>query len=162
MEWYVFSNIVGQGAAIAPTVGLGSDYRLIISRYILEPRILATEFIDDEETWPNNVWLESNLREYLNGEFLSNFTPDEFSRIAEIEMFDTADRIFLPNEHMRTSWRNREPFPPTTHDGQQISYWIQRGTPTVYQNDGDVNNFVTVEPNELHGVRPAMFIRWVD
>ena len=167
MEWYMFTNDSWNSWA-----NTGRDgYRLIISKYILEPRILATEFIFDEDAIWQHVWFESDLREYLNSEFLNIFTPEELDRIAEVELSSghmpgITDRVSIPITHMQTTGRGagNEQIPPTTRDGQHIPFWILQQSPTVQQfvpvtYGLPFTQDLTVEPNEIHGVRPAMWIR---
>ncbi|MCL2353288.1 MAG: DUF6273 domain-containing protein [Defluviitaleaceae bacterium] len=94
-------DIINFGGIDWRVLNIQSDRTLVISQYILELRA----FHDTLET---TTWEHSDIRYYLNNEFINRFTPDEMERILQTTLNnknnpwfsteggnDTTDKIFL-------------------------------------------------------------------
>jgi len=107
--FFVFRSFSGPGVGEVIEFG-GIEWRvldrqgrrvLVISEYILEQRVYHNRYA-------NVNWADSDIRKYLNGEFLNRFTPEERRRIVETKVInnrnpwfgtsggpDTTDYVFL-------------------------------------------------------------------
>ena len=115
-------SIITFGAIEWRVLDVQDDRALLISEYILFERAYHTDGATQNEIWVdggiwadgfdwsrlNTTWEHSDIRAYLNGEFLSSFSAADRSRIAEVTNTnidnqwlgtsggnDTNDRIFL-------------------------------------------------------------------
>ena len=120
---------------------------LVISEYVLERRAYHAQR-------ESVTWADSDIRQYLNGEFLNRFTPEERARIVETRIInnanpwfgasggpDTTDYIFLLSleELVRYFGNSRrlgnQSHPDNMREGVRDRYNENRNA--LYMPDGD-------------------------
>jgi hypothetical protein len=142
---------------------------LLISWHVLEQRAYHSESV-------SVTWEESDIRAYLNGDFLSRFSDDDRAKIAETEVVtadnaereisggnDTTDYIFLLSADEVETYFTGDMTLNATNMKRQVNWWWLRSPGFL------ANRVVCVEENALQmigadvtldfgGVRPALWL----
>jgi len=140
---------------------------------ILSEHVLFSQPYNDE--WLPVTWESSALRDYLNNEFLSRFSPEEMARIAEALIYnhdnpqwgtpggnDTYDGIFLLSiEETRRYFEQNSARVGRNEDGQTSSWWlrspgISNFTAYIVGHDGTLGGLNVSLGGP--GVRPALWL----
>ena len=108
------------------------DMALLLSEKVLFRRAY-------NDTYEVKTWEVSTLREYLNNDFLNEFSPEDRARIAETMVInddnaemgtsggnDTMDRIFLLSEEEVQRYFDRIPARfATDESGERSTWWLR-------------------------------------
>ena len=154
-----------------------AEKALLLSKYVLEERAYHSKFEDI-------TWKDSDIRNYLNGEFYNQFNEKDKARIVETQVAnncnprswycfvkgrdDTNDKIFLLSVgEVDDNWgiffdRYREA--AAMNMAGDDSWWWLRNSPSDSGNASCITTDGLIDPNSSHmdnihgGVRPALWV----
>ncbi|MCL2002730.1 MAG: DUF6273 domain-containing protein [Oscillospiraceae bacterium] len=140
----------------------------LLSEKVLESRKYHNEGIDI-------TWADSDLRAYLNGEFLSSFSESDRARIAETSIINndnpeygtpggnnTVDKIFLLSiDEALAYFANDSARIAYDSGGKAIWWWLRSPDHAGYAADVDIDGSIYSGYNFVDyngGVRPALWL----
>jgi hypothetical protein len=133
--------------------------------FVISENILMKRRFDDS----TNVWESSEIRQYLNDDFMQAFNGAELEAICNTNLVDvgTTDKVFLLSFEEASKLLPDKEDRATTYDGQGWQWWLR--TPGIFENpthtaavdyDGLCKTngpFILIDENRC-GVRPALWI----
>ncbi|MDR1422626.1 MAG: DUF6273 domain-containing protein, partial [Coriobacteriales bacterium] len=114
----------------------------------------------------SNDWATSEIRAWLNGEFLSGFTPNEQQQIAETRLVDTntTDKVFLLSVDEAERYFKANSDRVAQLDGEACWWWLRSAGSHGSRDAAYVHSVGGVGTDGFYvdlgfgGVRPAFWL----
>ena len=146
-------------AAPSDTITMGGHDWRILKRKDGKALIITEKVIDrrrfDGDWHDSNEWKISELRRWLNGEFLEMFSLEERKRIKKVTL--------LSFKQARKYFKDDKDRIAVDENGELSWWWLRTGgydnnMVACVEPDGDVDDFGNGVGDNTGGIRPAMWV----